>query len=300
MKKLNRLTELFFSSRPNDEGRARMEGVLSELDSVGITRIGRSILGRDINAFSIGNGGGRVAIFGAHHALEFVTANILYAFVYAMADESFDICASLALDRGLLFDSFSYCVVPCVNPDGIEMHLGGCGEEPLLPRQTAMSGGDYSLWQANARGVDLNHNYEYDFGEYKRLEGQRNIQPGASLFSGEYPESEPESRSVAAFIRALAPMAVVSLHSQGEELYVQPGSDKAHRLGGRLSELTGYALSVPIDTARYGGLCDYTGSLGIPSVTYEVGKGTNPLPLSDAVGIFLRIHKSLALLPTLI
>lgn len=300
MKKLEKLTELFFCTSADDDGRCGMEQALFNIETVGVSRIGRSILGREINSFSVGRGKGRVAIFGAHHALEHITANILYAFVYAMADASFGLCSTVGLDRGLLFDSFTYHVIPCVNPDGVQMHLSGCGEGLLLPRQTAMSGGDYSGWQANGRGVDLNHNYDFGFGAYKQIERQRNIMPGASLFSGEYPESEPESYAVAAFIRALAPIAVVSLHSQGEEIYVQPRDSKALKLGQRLSDLTGYTLSVPTDTARYGGLCDYTGALGIPSFTYEVGRGKNPLPTSDARRIFLRIYKSLVLLPTLV
>ena len=29
---------------------------------------------------------------------------------------------------------------------------------------------DFSHWQANARGVDLNHNYDSGFYEYKKIE----------------------------------------------------------------------------------------------------------------------------------
>ena len=97
-----------------------------------------------------------------------------------------------------------------------------------------------------------------------------------------------------------SPSAVIALHSQGEEIYAFPPSQKAVRVGKRLSDMTGYSLSVPEDTAAYGGLCDYTGSLGIPSFTLELGKGKNPLPESEVRGIFPRIRNAIALLPTIL
>ena len=163
-----------------------------------------------------------------------------------------------------------------------------------------MSGGDFSMWQANARGVDLNHNYDSGFLEYKRLEREEGIGAGPSLYSGEYPESEPETRGTANLIRTLSPAAVISLHTQGEEIYYQPKDRKMARRAERLAGLCGYSVGTPAGTAAYGGLCDYTGSLGIPSFTLELGKGVNPLSESDVPAIFARVGEALALLPTLL
>jgi g-D-glutamyl-meso-diaminopimelate peptidase len=163
-----------------------------------------------------------------------------------------------------------------------------------------MSGGDFSTWQANARGVDLNHNYDAGFEEYKRIEKEMGIVPGPSLFSGESPESEPEVRGVANLVRTLVPYAVVSLHTQGEEIYAYPRTKRQDRVAERLAELTGYKVAVADGTAGYGGLCDYTGALGIPSFTLELGRGTNPLSETELIKIFPRVADAIAILPTLL
>ena len=261
--------------------------------------IARSILSRPIDAYVIGEGERCVLVVGAHHALESITANIAYLLIDLLLTYSHSGVVK-GIDCKLLLSKYRFIVIPCVNPDGIELRLHGVGESPLRERQLRMSGGDFSRWQANARGVDLNHNYSVGFSEYKRIEGERGIYPGPSLYSGEYPESEPETKGVANLVRVLTPFAVLSLHSQGEEIYFFPGAPSVGRCAARLSSLTGYKVAEPTDTALYGGLCDFTGAMGIPSFTYEVGKGENPLPENDIVGIFPRIAESIVLLPTLL
>ncbi len=287
-----------FLLQADERGRALMHDSVSELSGVEHTVLGYSIRHRPINMYKFGKGGGRVAFFGTHHALESITANLLYAFIYIMNTEARGMITGKNVPA--LFTSlYSYYVIPCVNPDGVEMRLGGDPDSPIYSRTVRMSGGDFTGWQANARGVDLNHNYEYGFAEYKRLEHSRGITAGAGLYSGEYPESEPESRLAANLVRILAPKAVVSLHSQGEEIFYAPAA--ALRPARTLGNLTGYRVSVPTDTAAYGGLCDYTGySLGIPSFTFEVGRGKNPLPESVIPSVLQRIFPALMTLPKLV
>ena len=285
---------------PADEyGRQIMtERIFCECERAERYEIGRSVLGRSIEALKIGKGRGRVAIFGTHHALESITANVLYAFVYIMLSGNGRELILGDCDRGLFLSMYTYFIIPCLNPDGVELRYHGEGETLLSDRQRRMSGGDYSSWQANGRGVDLNHNYDFGFAEYKEIERERGIMPGASLYSGEYPESEPETHAAAAFVRALAPKAVVSLHTQGEEIFYSPTA--AARGAARMAELTGYRLSMPTDTAAYGGLCDYTGGvLGIPSFTLELGRGKNPLSETLVPQLVRRVGHALLRLPSL-
>lgn len=282
------------------DGRTRMAQRINEKHpSCEEIPVARSILSRPINAYGIGEGQRCITVIAGHHALESITVNIAYLLTdYILSLRPTDRINSV--DSKLLLSKYRFIILPCANPDGIEMRFHGARKTPLYDRQMRMSGGDFSLWQSNARGVDLNHNYDYRFAEYKQLEAERGIVAGATLYSGEYPESEPETRGVANLIRVTSPSAVIALHSQGEEIYAFPPSQKAVRVGKRLSDMTGYSLSVPEDTAAYGGLCDYTGSLGIPSFTLELGKGKNPLPESEVRGIFPRIRNAIALLPTIL
>ena len=290
-----------FEIYPDKEGRERINNIITrDCPAVSSYCIGKSMYGMPLDVLIVGNGGGRVAFFGAHHALEALTSNVLYAFVYNLSCASEQGKKVAGIDARLLLELCTFYVLPTVNPDGVELVRHGAGCSPISKRLEQLCGGDFSDWQANGRGVDLNHNYSFGFAEYKRLETERGITSGARLYSGEYPESEPESHSVAAFVRALAPSLVASLHSQGEEIYSMPRTAYGDRLGRRAAALCGYCHTVPSGTACFGGLCDYTGALGIPSLTVEVGRGRNPLPINDSRAAFYRILPCLARLPMLL
>jgi len=286
---------------PSDlSGRAKMEERINKKHChVPVTLISRSILSRPIECFYVGSGKKYIAVFASHHALESITANIAYIFIdYLLSKMHGE--KILGIDCKLLLSKYCFAIVPCVNPDGVELRYHGAEHTPLYERQMRMSAGDFTTWQSNARGVDLNHNYDFGFSEYKEVERDMGIVPGPTLFSGEYPESEPEVRGVANLVRVLGPAAVISLHSQGEEIYSFPNSKRIARITKKLSDMTGYLPTVPKGTATFGGLCDYTASLGIPSFTVELGKGKNPLPEGEIPGIFSRVSEALAILPTLL
>ena len=286
-----------FLAPATESARIKMhESILNISPSVEYFRIGKSISGRELLAYKIGNGRGRVAFFAAHHALESITANLLYSVIYLALSGRAPVGNGNSLSH--LLSLYTYYFVPCVNPDGIELRLTLSSDSPIAYRFCHLYE-SFPRWQANERGVDLNHNYDYGFYEYKSIERERKISAGATLYSGEYPESEPESRAAASFVRALAPVAVVSLHSQGEEIFFFPST--ADRAAASLAKMTGYKLSYPTDTAAYGGLCDYTGGiLSIPSFTLEVGRGKNPLDESQLPSLIAKLTPPLLLLPTLL
>ena len=259
---------------------------------------GKTLLGRDIPAFKVGDGKKYAMYVGAHHALEYPTENILYAMLYDLTKnpEAKDF---YGMNRDILLQKFTFFLIPALNLDGIALVMGEALGNVLYDRQLRMSGGDFSCWQANARGVDLNHNYDAGFFEYKAIERERGIVPGPSLYSGEYPESEPESSAVANFYRALAPKLVVSLHSQGEEIFYSPKNAKTKRFAERFAKYSGYLVKTPEGTAAYGGLSDYTGALGTPSLTLEIGRGKNPIKISHLGEIYSRIRRPLLLAPTM-
>lgn len=287
--------------KPADlSGRERMlERLREKHGDINVTCFAKSILSRPIEAIYIGQGREYVTVFAAHHALESITSNLAYIFADFILTKSEE-KAVYGIDCKLLLSKYCFIVVPCVNPDGVELRYNGAEDSPLYDRQMRLCGGDFSSWQSNARGVDLNHNYDCRFFEYKAIERNMEISAGPTLYSGEYPESEPETKGVANLVRTLLPRAVVSLHSQGEEIYSFPNTRTVYHVARKLSEFTGYELKTPDGTAAYGGLCDYTGLLGIPSFTFEVGKGKNPIEESSIPGIFERINKALVTLPILL
>ncbi len=298
---MNNIDVNLLSREMDSQARERAEEYLKEMGLFPF-RIGKSIIGKPINAYTLGKGKKSVLYIASHHALESVCTNILYMLLSTLATAKREGKSERGIHIPSLLNAYRIVVVPCLNPDGIDLRLGLDTDTPLYQRQVRMNGtASFSFWQANARGVDLNHNYDYRFSEYKQLEARKGIDAGRTLFSGEYPESEPESRAVANLVRSLCPGAVLSLHTQGEEIYYMPKGDfRTELIAGRLERVTGYKLVSAAGTAAYGGLCDYTGSLGIPSFTLEVGKGKNPLPSDLAYSLFRRVYPALLLLPTMI
>ena len=195
--------DLFFETQMTRAGRERLR---REVDArTGDTTwfsFGRSILGEPLLCARRGQGGPTMLLVGVHHGMEHLTGNLLYTFI-----------GMGALPTG------TYYVVPCLNPDGAALELGGWDPASILAeRQVRMNGGrrDFSRWQANARGVDLNHNYPAGFAAYREVERSLGIEGGApTRYSGEYPLSEPETQGLMGLIDILAPDAVLTLHTQG-------------------------------------------------------------------------------------
>ena len=260
--------------------------------------IGKSILGKALPVLILGNGQRKFLYVGAHHGMEWITSSLLLRF----AD---DFCQCYRIgERSVraLWERVQLHIVPMLNPDGVDYAIHGVApENPLYERVCKMNGGsaDFHRWQANARGVDLNHNYNAGFAEYKRLEEANRIACGApTRYSGEAPESEPETSALCNYIRFHSPFcAVFTFHTQGEELFwksrgkIVPGSEPAIR---KLALESGYLLNEAEGLASFGGLTDWCiESCAIPAVTFECGKGQNPLPISDLFPIYARLKNTL-------
>lgn len=267
-----------------------------------VLTIGRSILSRDIDCYKFGSGKRHIIYVGAHHAMEHITSSVLYDFIDFFARKIGRDSTFCGINLDFLKQKFTFWVIPCLNPDGVEMNFMGASKGPLTERQLRMNGGDtdFSKWQANARGVDLNHNYDAGFFEYKRnFEEPRGIAAGRALFSGEHPESEPEVRAILRLIRSVTPSLIMSFHTQGMEIYPNPKTRKVCALAERAAGILGYTVKEPTDSAAYGGLSDYTGGvLGIPSLTLELGRGENPIDEGAFPLLCEGVRRLCTLLPT--
>ena len=296
---------------------AAAAGLAQAYPAITKSTLGKSVLGREIIMLSAGSSDAEKSVLyvGAYHATEYITSAVLLRFAADLgeaAEKGQRICG---VDVKRLLERRRIYVVPMANPDGVELHLhgipAGCA---LAGRLTAMSGGDFSHWQANARGVDLNHNHDARFDEYKAIEAERKIEPGPTLWSGVAPESEPETQAICALLRYDASVrTVLSLHTQGEVIYygaASPASGNksvetallgSRSLGRTLSRMTGYALAGTDGTAAYGGLVDwYVREMRRPGFTLECGRGENPLPAEQALAIYARLREALFCTPYLV
>ena len=270
-------------------------------EGVTVSTIGRSLLGREIPMISLGRGRRCCVYVGALHAMEWHTALILLRFAEELADWQAEDHFRYGLDPRFVLSGRRICIVPMLNPDGVELLHGGLAEGGVLTERLRkmQPSGDFSHWQANARGVDLNHNYNAGFDEYRRLAaGLGYAEPGATRYPGEFPESEPETQAICGFLRSIGgARLLLALHTQGEEIYwdyngYAPGAQlQTARV---LARYCGYSVARPDGAASYSGLKDWALlEFGPLAYTVECGRGQNPLPAADTPHIYARLRRML-------
>lgn len=251
---------------------------------------GKSVLGKNLYYIKLGNGPNQVFYNGAHHGLEWITSVLLMKFVENFSRAYVDRVLLAGHDVKNIWNQSTIYIIPMVNPDGVNLVLDGLSRDnPYYSQLIEWNNGsmDFSrVWQANIRGVDLNHNYDASWNLSKQAEARYGITgPGPTRFSGPYPESEPESKAVADFTRAHNFRLVLAYHSQGEVIYwtylnIIPTG--AQRIAQLFANASGYTLSEPAGAASYAGYKDwYIDKYRRPGFTIEVGRGTNPLPISQ-------------------
>lgn len=227
--------------------------------------IGKSLCQRNIYALFCGNTAHGPLIAAGFHGMEYGT--VLTALRFAAE------CTAPAV------------IVPCVNPDGTEIALCGAALAGEYRRFVAATGAAHR-WQANARGVDINHNFDADWRGVKRRERAAGIGlPGATRFGGYAPESEPETQALTRLCRRHPFDRVLALHSQGREIYWQFGRHTpcgCLPLARRMGEVSGYRVASPEPLATGGGFKDwFIEAFHRCGYTVEMGLGQNPLPLAD-------------------
>lgn len=264
------------------------------------SKIGESLTGRDIYGLFIGNMGNPTLFAGGFHALEWLTVSVLIKFAERLCDAAYCDDALCDVDVTKALATRGVIIVPCVNPDGVEIALSGA-ESAGEYQNTVLniSGGDLSNWNANARGVDINHNFNAGWEKLREIEMSEGISaPSPRRFGGTHPESEPETKALTELCRQYNIRKVMALHSQGEEIYWHfgdktPNDSKA--IGEILSKSSGYTLTEPDgEIASYGGFKDwFISEFSRHGFTVEIGKGKNPLPISQLNSVYEKIEEML-------
>ena len=229
-----------------------------------IFNAGKSVLGKNILATHLGSYDGvQILIQGGIHAREYISSLL-------MIEQARYLNATEQVKQGGIYFIF------LTNPDGAEIVLDGINSVPCdITKQylsLANRGFDFSQYKANINLVDLNTNFDADWGE-----GGQNIRcPNTENFIGFYPNSEREVKSLIDFTLQTKPSLTISYHSKGEVIFYgfqgQSEQDIARdkSIGEKLALATGYPLIFTENSA--GGYKDWCiRALKIPSYTIEVG-----------------------------
>ncbi len=259
-----------------------------------IYSVGESVAKKQLYVIKIGIGGNKVFYNGAHHGAEGITSALLMKFAKEYCEAY--VCGRHLLGASLkyLFDNVSLYIMPMVNPDGVDIAVNGArrytADFPRLFKENGNSS-DFSKWQANFNGVDLNHNYDALWELSREGEIKHKIfGPGPTRWAGKEPFSEPETQAVKALTERENFKLAMAFHSQGQVIYYDfNGQEPVYSLGivKAITQGTPYVPDIPEGIASYGGYKDwFINTYRRVCLTVEVGIGENPLPISDLKQIY--------------
>lgn len=259
--------------------------------------IGRSVIGKRIEAIRIGAGPLRVGINAAHHANEWITTPLVLLFLerYAKAFSENGIIGNVSAKE--LYESSTLTLVPLVNPDGVDLVTGALTEgDSYFESAKALSAYYPAIpfpngWKANIQGVDLNLGYPAGWENARAIKfAQGFTRPGPRDYVGTHPLETPENRAMAELTRHERFDRAIAYHTQGGEIYWEyrgkaPNGSRA--LAERFSAASGYVVAnVPYDSS-FAGYKDWAiDAFGINAFTIEAGRGTNPLPITDLESLY--------------
>ena len=248
---------------------------------------------RPIRTLVIGNGPRKVIFSASHHANEWITSLVLLKFAEDLA---------LGIQNGeelalQISNSATIYMVPMVDPDGVDLVVGAIGPGDIQYDLAQRLAQDYPTipfpdgWKANLLGVDLNLNYPAGWMRAREIKfSQGFVSPGPRDYVGRSPLNQFENQALAGYTEYIDPALVLALHAQGEEIYwtfndiFVPGAEE---LGRKMAQASGYTLATPPVNSSFAGYKDwFIQEFGRPGYTIEVGRGENPLPLSQFDAIY--------------
>ena len=266
-----------------------IRGLAARYPFLNVGEAGRSVMGKPLLYITIGRGEHRVLYNAAHHANEWITATLLLKFIedYARA------CALGGqihrLEAQTMYDTATLGVVPCVNPDGVDLVTGELSGGAYF--QTArLLAQNYpeipfpSGWKANIRGVDLNLQYPAGWEQAREIKFSQGVCcPGPRDYVGPEPLAAPESRAMYALTRDFDPALTISWHTQGQVIYwkyqdLAPAGGRA--IAERFAITSGYLVEDVPYISSFAGYKDwFIQEYDRPGFTIEAGQGQNPLPI---------------------
>ena len=184
-------------------------------------------------------------------------------------------------------------IIPMANPDGVTLcqNMNAALANPIVKKCAASrqeANNFIQRWKANARGVDLNRNFDIGWASYIGAPA-----PCGEGYKGPSPASEPETQAILHTASKYKFACCISYHSSGNLIYWDYGCrgnlrQKELALANYASTIIGYPLHSTIqDAAATAGCSDYfVLKLKIPAITIETGAGECPLSTEEYPEIY--------------
>ncbi|HFQ93356.1 MAG TPA: hypothetical protein ENK32_05070 [Anaerolineae bacterium] len=241
------------TTRPADKTTGRQNTPTPTFAAYGVQQsIGRTVDGRSIDSYSFGYGTRKIVLVGGMHGgYEWNTIQLAYRLIDYFTENPQEIPADVTL-----------IIIPAVNVDGQFLITGRDGRFALQDVALITVPGRF-----NARGVDLNRNWNCDW----TAEAEWN---GRTISGGSEPFSEPETQALRRFFLRQRPEVVVFWHSKANGVFGS-GCEAVDEASLALGRVYGRAAAYPV-FERFtaypvtGDASDWLAEQGIPSFTVEL------------------------------
>lgn len=260
--------------------------------------IGRSVMGKEILMLELGRGEKKVCYSSAFHANEWITIPVLLRFVEEYAEAVITGGMLYGAAATELYEQVTLCVLPLVNPDGVDLVTGALSGGSYYERAKAIGSAYPEIpfpdgWKANIEGVDLNLQFPAGWELAKEIKyAQGYQQPAPRDYVGRAPLSAPESRAVYEFTLQQDFALILAYHTQGEVIYwkykdLEPAHSR--RIGEYFGRVSGYTVEeTPYASGNAGYKDWFILKFDRPGYTIEAGCGENPLPFTELTEIYRR------------
>lgn len=268
-----------------------------------LSSIGKSEEGRDLTLCILGNPDAdrRIFIQAAIHGREHVVSLLTLCEIdYLLSHQ--DMVTDSGETVAELLSQVAIHIVPMSNPDGVTISQTG-----ILPTEFAelyATNPDVAkFWKANAKGIDLNANFDANWELYESI--YQSSAPAYAGYKGTSPECAAESIALANYLRSERFDLILSYHTTGSLIYWSYDyenhvevNNKCYDAATYLAAFSGFTLGQQV-TNSTAGLKDYAiQALQTPSLTLEFAISDAPSPFSEFDQIWER-GKHTMLLSTL-
>lgn len=259
----------------------------------GLSVIGASVTKRGIFALSLGDGEENVLFLSGLCADESAMPLLLYRF-FARLCESYESDGTLAgvkIRRTLRGRKIT--VVPCLVPDAFEIRrFGAIGAGCYAGLVSRAAGEDFKNWRANARGVNVAHNFDCQFRSVllNTSVPEEKRRPSPFAYAGPAPESEAETAALVRLCARSAFRHCVVLSEFGRRVFwnapeaTRSGGTQAHAVpitAKILAAAGNYTLSQKENAIKHGAFpLWFAQTHGTPA--YEIAPGKYPRVSSAA------------------
>ncbi|MGM9647464.1 MAG: M14 family zinc carboxypeptidase [Eubacteriales bacterium] len=167
-------------------------------DLLTLSSIGKSEEGRDLTLAILGNPNAEHKIFlqASIHGREHIVTQIAMGEIDYILHHQ-DTVLENGMTIAALLDAVAIHIVPMSNPDGVTISQTGTLPPPFADQYDQSKA---ELWKANAKGIDLNANFDAMWDKYESM--YQSTSPAFAGYKGTAPECAAESKALAEHLRA--------------------------------------------------------------------------------------------------